>query len=119
MPVMHAVIFYQHLRPSLRVRLQSLSRIHCMTMLQGFCAKGPTCVFRLQQYGGWNKQYQHRSSTLGCDMKFSVYTPPAAASDKVPASVLGMLLAYWFVCEVATTEHTCSCLYRCCTFSVG
>ena len=41
---------------------------------------------RLQQYGGYNKQYQHHSSVLGCDMKFSVYTPPAAESSKVPAS---------------------------------
>ncbi|KAL0051224.1 hypothetical protein WJX82_004076 [Trebouxia sp. C0006] len=37
-----------------------------------------------KQYGGWNKQYQHHSKTLGCDMKFSVFTPPAADKQKVP-----------------------------------
>lgn len=49
--------------------------------------------FTLQQYGGWNKQYQHRSDTLGCDMKFSVFTPPASETKKVPVSCVVALLA--------------------------
>ena len=35
-------------------------------------------------FGGFNKRYQHDSSTVGCQMKFAVYYPPAAASGKVP-----------------------------------
>lgn len=53
--------------------------------------------YMLQQYGGWNKQYQHRSDTLGCDMKFSVFTPPASESKKVPVSCFVMLLNRRFV----------------------
>ncbi len=47
----------------------------------------------MQQYGGWNKQYQHHSKTLGCDMKFSVFTPPAADKQKVPVSLLAKLVS--------------------------
>lgn len=47
-----------------------------------------SCVHAcMQQYGGWNKQYQHHSKTLGCDMKFSVYFPPGAEERPVPVSI--------------------------------
>ncbi|WP_200821334.1 S-formylglutathione hydrolase [Oceanicoccus sp. KOV_DT_Chl] len=34
--------------------------------------------------GGWQKRYQHTSEVLACDMVFSVYLPPQAATQKVP-----------------------------------
>ncbi|KAG2482418.1 hypothetical protein HYH03_018653 [Edaphochlamys debaryana] len=37
-----------------------------------------------KQFGGWNRRYKHKSKSLGCDMTFTVYFPPAAASGKVP-----------------------------------
>lgn len=27
-------------------------------------------------FDGWQEVYQHESGTLGCTMKFGVYTPP-------------------------------------------
>ena len=39
-------------------------------------------------FGGWQKRYQHRSEILACNMVFSVYVPPQAASAPVP-------LLYW------------------------
>ena len=32
--------------------------------------------------GGWYKRYRHRSTTLGCDMVFSVYLPPQIESGE-------------------------------------
>lgn len=52
----------------------------------------------LQQYGGWNKRYQHRSDTLGCDMKFSVFTPPASESTKVPVSNTSIAVLAQYSC---------------------
>ncbi len=38
-----------------------------------------------KSFGGWNKQYSHRSNTLNCDMQFTIYLPPqASAQNKVP-----------------------------------
>lgn len=34
--------------------------------------------------GGWQKRYKHNSEVLGCEMVFSVYLPPQAATQKVP-----------------------------------
>ena len=44
----------------------------------------PTEISGNRMFGGFNKRYQHDSSTVGCQMKFAVYYPPAAASGKVP-----------------------------------
>lgn len=71
--------------------------------LRSFCVflrRNEYAFFALQQYGGWNKQYQHRSDTLGCDMKFSVFTPPASESKKVPVSCFATLLAQLRVCAL-------------------
>lgn len=35
-------------------------------------------------FGGWQDVYQHRSEVLGCEMKFAVYLPPQAATQKLP-----------------------------------
>ncbi len=34
--------------------------------------------------GGWQDVYQHRSEVLDCEMKFAVYLPPQAATQKLP-----------------------------------
>ena len=36
-------------------------------------------------FGGWQNRYRHASALLGCDMHVSVYLPPQAAHDPVPA----------------------------------
>ena len=37
-------------------------------------------------YGGFNTRYQHDSKACACKMTFTVYFPPAAATEKVPVS---------------------------------
>ncbi|CAA0082260.1 S-formylglutathione hydrolase YeiG [Zhongshania aliphaticivorans] len=37
-------------------------------------------------FGGWHKQYSHRSAVLNCDMRFAIFLPPQASDGtKVPA----------------------------------
>ena len=33
-------------------------------------------------FGGWHKQYSHQSSALNCTMRFAIYLPPQAESQK-------------------------------------
>eukprot|EP00128_Syssomonas_multiformis_P018264 Colp12_sorted_trinity150504_noHs@31961 len=35
-------------------------------------------------FGGYVKQYKHRSNVLNCDMSFVVYVPPQAETEQVP-----------------------------------
>lgn len=35
-------------------------------------------------FGGWQDVYRHRSSALGCEMRFAIYLPPKAAHGPVP-----------------------------------
>ncbi|MCG9536071.1 S-formylglutathione hydrolase [Providencia huaxiensis] len=35
-------------------------------------------------FGGWQDVYQHQSTVLGCEMKFSVYLPPQAKTAACP-----------------------------------
>ena len=42
----------------------------------------------LQCFGGWNREYKHASQELGCEMKFTVYHPPASG----PVPVRHLLL---------------------------
>ncbi|MGI2261335.1 S-formylglutathione hydrolase [Shewanella sp. GXUN23E] len=35
-------------------------------------------------FDGWHKQYSHDSKLLNCHMRFAVYLPPRAVSEKVP-----------------------------------
>jgi len=39
----------------------------------------------IKEFGGWLNRYQHTSSSCNCSMTFSVYLPPQAATQKVPA----------------------------------
>jgi S-formylglutathione hydrolase len=49
--------------------------------------------------GGWTKRYRHRSTTLGCDMTFSIYLPPQIESgEKLP-------VLYWLSGLSCTDEN--------------
>ncbi|WP_412522743.1 S-formylglutathione hydrolase [Shewanella chilikensis] len=37
-----------------------------------------------RSFGGWHKQYRHYSSSLNCEMRFAIYLPEQANSQKVP-----------------------------------
>lgn len=38
-----------------------------------------------KSFGGWHKQYMHKSEVLNCDMRFAIYLPPCVADgSKVP-----------------------------------
>lgn len=39
----------------------------------------------IREFGGWLKRYTHESTTCHCEMTFSVYLPPQAENNKVPA----------------------------------
>tara|TARA_R110002167_G_scaffold59249_32_gene167736 strand:- start:8453 stop:9298 length:846 start_codon:yes stop_codon:yes gene_type:complete len=50
-------------------------------------------------FGGWHKQYRHRSSTLNCDMRFAIFLPPQINTGvKVPAF-------YWLSGLTCTDEN--------------
>ncbi|KAL6047350.1 S-formylglutathione hydrolase [Balamuthia mandrillaris] len=49
-------------------------------------------------FGGHVERYSHASSTLHCEMKFSVFVPPQAASSKVP-------VLYWLSGLTCTDEN--------------
>lgn len=52
-----------------------------------------------RSFGGWHKQYRHRSETLNCDMRFAIYLPPEAAGNhKVP-------VVYWLSGLTCTDEN--------------
>jgi len=39
----------------------------------------------IKEFGGWLNRYQHESDSCHCTMTFSVYLPPQAETQKVPA----------------------------------
>jgi S-formylglutathione hydrolase len=50
-------------------------------------------------FGGWNKRYRHHSTTLDCDMVFSVFLPPQIAfGEKLP-------VLYWLSGLSCTDEN--------------
>ncbi|MEZ9142474.1 MULTISPECIES: S-formylglutathione hydrolase [unclassified Shewanella] len=51
-----------------------------------------------KMFGGWLKQYRHHSDTLNCHMRFAIYLPPQAASQKVP-------VLYWLSGLTCTDEN--------------
>eukprot|EP00245_Coleochaete_scutata_P005695 TRINITY_DN19432_c0_g1_i1.p1 TRINITY_DN19432_c0_g1~~TRINITY_DN19432_c0_g1_i1.p1 ORF type:complete len:377 (-),score=61.04 TRINITY_DN19432_c0_g1_i1:211-1341(-) len=51
-----------------------------------------------KHFGGHNKRYQHESKTLGCPMKFHLFFPPSAATQKVP-------VIYWLSGLTCTDEN--------------
>lgn len=42
-------------------------------------------IERVKEFGGWLNRYTHNSECCHCEMTFSVYLPPAAETQKVPA----------------------------------
>ncbi len=55
-------------------------------------------VSQNRSFGGWHKQYSHRSESTGCDMRFAVYLPPQAETGKVP-------VLYWLSGLTCTDEN--------------
>ncbi len=50
-------------------------------------------------FGGWQKQYSHRSAVLNCNMRFAIYLPPQASNGKkVP-------VLYWLSGLTCTDEN--------------
>lgn len=37
-----------------------------------------------KMFGGWQNRYRHRSTTLQCEMRYSVFVPPQVESKRVP-----------------------------------
>lgn len=52
----------------------------------------------IKEFGGWLNRYRHRSSACDCDMTFSVYLPPTATQEKVPA-------VYWLSGLTCTDDN--------------
>lgn len=52
----------------------------------------------VKEFGGWLNRYQHQSDSCSCEMTFSVYLPPQAASGKVPA-------VYWLSGLTCTDDN--------------
>lgn len=52
----------------------------------------------IKEFGGWLNRYRHRSQACDCDMSFSVYLPPAAEKEKVPA-------VYWLSGLTCTDDN--------------
>lgn len=51
-----------------------------------------------KMFDGFNKRYKHWSSMCGCNMNFTIYFPPAAATSKVP-------VLYWLSGLTCTDEN--------------
>ncbi len=52
----------------------------------------------IREFGGWLNRYQHDSECCSCRMTFSVYLPPQAATQKVPA-------VYWLSGLTCTDDN--------------
>ncbi|WP_193164268.1 S-formylglutathione hydrolase [Microbulbifer hainanensis] len=52
-----------------------------------------------RSFGGWHKQYRHRSEVLRCEMRFAIYLPPnATGGRRVP-------VLYWLSGLTCTDEN--------------
>eukprot|EP00249_Psilotum_nudum_P016631 c25919_g1_i1 orf=871-1719(-) len=60
--------------------------------------EGVTEISSVKMFGGFNKRYKHQSSSVGCSMNFTIYFPPAAATEKVP-------VLYWLSGLTCTDEN--------------
>lgn len=67
-------------------------------MLGHLKMEGPTEISSNKMFGGFNRRYKHYSPTLGCDMTFSIFFPPASVSKKVP-------VLYWLSGLTCTDEN--------------
>ncbi|HIO92479.1 MAG TPA: S-formylglutathione hydrolase [Leucothrix mucor] len=52
----------------------------------------------VKEFGGWLKRYTHTSSSCQCEMTFSVYLPPLAETENVPA-------VYWLSGLTCTDDN--------------
>ncbi|MDA3877263.1 MAG: S-formylglutathione hydrolase, partial [Halothiobacillus sp.] len=52
----------------------------------------------VKEFGGWLNRYQHESTVCQCTMTFSIYLPPQAATEKVPA-------VYWLSGLTCTDDN--------------
>ena len=52
----------------------------------------------IKEFGGWLNRYQHNSTSCNCEMTFSVYLPPKAEKEKVPA-------VYWLSGLTCTDDN--------------
>lgn len=52
-----------------------------------------------KSFGGWQKRFKHVSSTLNCDMHFSVYLPPQADQESA------LPVVYWLSGLTCTDEN--------------
>jgi len=55
-------------------------------------------IERIREFGGWLDRYRHASSSCHCDMTFSVFLPPQAENDRVPA-------VYWLSGLTCTDDN--------------
>lgn len=55
-------------------------------------------IERVKEFDGWLERYSHDSSSCQCEMTFSVYLPPLAATEKVPA-------VYWLSGLTCTDDN--------------
>ena len=51
-----------------------------------------------KSFGGWHKQYSHIAQSTQCKMRFAIFFPPQAATDKVP-------VLYWLSGLTCTDEN--------------
>lgn len=52
----------------------------------------------VKEWGGWLNRYRHASDTCNCEMTFSVYLPPRAEKERVPA-------VYWLSGLTCTDDN--------------
>ena len=55
-------------------------------------------IERIKEFGGWLERWQHASASCNCEMTFSVYLPPQAASEKLP-------VVYWLSGLTCTDDN--------------
>ncbi|MCJ8340347.1 MAG: S-formylglutathione hydrolase [Pseudomonadales bacterium] len=52
----------------------------------------------IKEFGGWLQRYQHPSTSCNCEMSFSIYLPPLAATQSVP-------VVYWLSGLTCTDDN--------------
>jgi hypothetical protein len=73
------------LRPPLQQSASSnTARFRARSRTEQAAMAAPSQISANKCFGGYNRRYKHASSSLGCDMTFTVYFPPAA--DETAAS---------------------------------
>ncbi len=55
-------------------------------------------IERVKEFGGWLNRYEHQSVSCHCNMTLSVYLPPLAETEKVPA-------VYWLSGLTCTDDN--------------